>query len=374
MRRFRYKKDEAYVWESDEIRVEFSNICITANKKKEIKQDDIEDLSYCIRLYKGKDRKLIAEKDANHTSVLNLSEIIDKATEPIIKQNAMKTTVGNTIYYRVNYQTEGFPSDDFYEITRTDTHNTADAKKYSEYNLYIGISMQSDLETEGFLIRNISKNDIILLWKCIEEFIDDEIKRINETFRHHVYIRSYEELDKKQIFIANNQLYKYMTVEPNGSCMRDRYIDTSRIKDIRKVGDRIEIKTDGYETEIVIKKIEDNKIISTEDREYAIEDIQSYSVPFEEDTLQYDIIQIAGNFMNVMTEQEWDDFNEMSEDEFLFKYREAILNRTKMFVTDHNLPYDISVNVKNEKERERNIRKNLQLVLYEIERSKYGTI
>ena len=44
MRRFRYKKDEAYVWESDEIRVEFSNICITANKKKEIKQDDIEDM------------------------------------------------------------------------------------------------------------------------------------------------------------------------------------------------------------------------------------------------------------------------------------------------------------------------------------------
>ena len=357
MNRFEFRKDESYAWQSDNIKLELSNLKVETETPVTIIHDanDITDIQYDIKIYQGKKRKL---KYKNHVhsnpQILELHNRIMKLLSETDRENYMKIS-DEPKRYRSSYQTDSVKYDDFYQITKTDTYNEDDSIQYSEYSLYIGISKKSKLENEGIFINSLSPKDLLSLQQCIEEFFRDTIKIKNEKTEQYETGKSYEDLEKKQWFVKEGKLYKYKFVAPKDSCLKDRYIDKTRLEDIRVPGDRIEVMVDHYTTDFVIKEILPNVIVGTTGENYYIKDIATYKAMPHEKKDNYTIQQIAEDMINAMTEEEWTDFENMSEKEFLYKYEDVIINRTNLYRND-TLPYNSFTDIK----------KNVKIILTEI--------
>ena len=217
----------------------------------------------------------------------------------------------------------------------------------SYYDIAFGCSTtKCSLKKEFLVLHGLSEEEFSTLYKYIEDFYEETIKETNNKIRKSAKekIQSWK--------ISENRLIHFSD-------------SGKQINSINTVGDKVEISvlrgdldsndfySDCYE-DAFIKRIEDNSItlIGGFTESYAtgdithIEEIElpinrllqiSHTVPYEK--VRYKEKEIAMDFLELLSEEEKEEFKDKSVNRLYDKWKEAILERTHMLRDEHRLPF-----------------------------------
>lgn len=349
MHNFKCKQaDNAFRWESDFLALEFSHPSIQGFSDfiKLTSEKEILYYYYTVKIFKkvsawdDEDNEvskweLISERSTHDfPTIVQLKWLLgfQLNDNPII--DGQKTTYANgTVRYAKTTATDGFACDDFYEITKS-----VDEKGFDErYIMYCGTTFdaQGDLNSVGIRTPYVTRTDMEELLSCVTGFIHHSLEIHNKEVR--LYAASYE--------VKENKFYEYGII--------DGLLDENTIESIYAVGDQLNIITvvDNHQqeyNEVIITKIEGDHVWL-----HTNEIIQGKSVVFisnkpTKDMLVYKEQAIAKDFMNVLSHDEKEEFQQASVENLFEKYRMAIIDRTWMCRTEHkfNIDYDSGDTVK----------------------------
>ena len=244
------------------------------------------------------------------------------------------------------YVDNGVFVEDFYSIAH-EVIIDDEKKVSSKYSVTIGKALDySGSNVNGITFRNLDDGDIEKIYECVCEFIDYSLKVHNERIIEMIResLNSWVNVDGK--------LYE---MEDAGKTLSTMYIAGSKIDDaVVLVGDinSKDFHSKSYHN-FMIEKIEDDGIVisggfeETQRGEYR-HLTETEKIKFSEliylfedmpaERLAYNEEEIQKDFMSLLSDFERHEF--IGEDvDFLFeKYKSAIMDRSWMCRTEHNLP------------------------------------
>lgn len=336
MNNFKFNKvDNKFRWESNFMALEFSKPSIQGHSEFAHleSEEDIMYYYYTVKIFKkvtewtGNDEEIIKWKLVGKRGTHDFPCILDLKWLVEHQLNDDTRIDGQKIEYRngeVNYSktmsTGGFACDDFYEISKRVDSEGNDER----YVVYCGTTydIQGDLNSAGIRTPYVYKEDIEELFKCVSSFIQYSIEENNKAV--DAWADNYK--------IKNNKIYEYSD-------------DKAKIESIYSVGDRVYMAT---VTDNKQKDYDEVKILKIEDKSITLEDgiiinecniAYMHSNPTEE-MLKYNEIEIAQDFLNILSNEEKEEFKSSNIEEVLNKYKMAIIDRTSMCRDEHNFDID----------------------------------
>lgn len=349
MSNFEFKQvDDTFRWESDFLRLEFSNPSVQGFSDFTNLTDEKEILYY---YYTVKIFKKIADWDEEDNDVSEWELVSERFTHdfpmirqlkwlleyqlkdnPVVDGQKIKYTNGNVRYAKV-METDGFACDDFYEIRKSVDASGGDER----YIVYCGTTFdfQSDLNSTGLRTPYVKRSDIEELLTCVTSFIGYSLEEHNKEAQ--LLASCYE--------VKNGKIYEYDILDEN--------VDKTTIESIYAVGDRVHLfavidnKENEYE-EAVIAQIEGDRVVLKMGEVIQGSTIAYMSHEQTKEMLVYKQQDIAKEFMNVLSDEETEELRQKSVDDLLEKYKMAIINRTAMCRSEHafDIDYETGDNIK----------------------------
>jgi hypothetical protein len=393
---FKYKnKNGEFIWKNNTIKIVFSNPTFQAiNEYICVKSmSEILYYYYTVSIYRRNDKyneygiknkekwKLVARRSTyDFPCIEQLVEILEDILKKDIKlKECQKLTYycrGNdgkyepsgNVGYEYRRRTEGFACDDFYEITKTlirdedKSFKDGDLSPYGKpmyhdedrekFSIYIGCSYdsQGDINSEGVRQDKLTREDLEKLLKCVNDFIDYSISIHNES------VFKSNEIENQSYEIKENKIYQYK--------IEDDKINKNKIDSLYYVGmlcsnivvlkngenpeeaksidfynttiDSIE--NDGFtviggnykEDNDEYIQIENPIKINLNEVIYIFDDVNDKQLSYNED-------EIAEDFVDILTQNEKDEFKEKTNQELFSKWCEAIINKTWVCRDEHHL-------------------------------------
>lgn len=181
------RKGNAFVWESEWVRLEYSNPDITLlGDGKCHKPEDILYFYYDVKIFakrwynnRYKWCKVAKVRTHDFPAMECLLDIVKEflgRKEP--DEHWSQFPWGNqTKFYHITDCTNAMRTEDFYELTK----NILPAYNKEWYNLYIGCRQGELRDTIGIRLTDLKKDDIIQLKRCLEKFLKFSIDSYNES-------------------------------------------------------------------------------------------------------------------------------------------------------------------------------------------------
>ncbi|NGU31166.1 hypothetical protein G6Z34_13835 [Clostridium perfringens] len=339
MSNFKFKRTKnRFRWESNFMALEFSNPSIQGfNDYEELNNSrQIMYYYYTIKLYKKfgtwdknhnemMDWKLVSKRRAyDFPCITELECILNLQLKDDTKINGQKNEYRDgDIDYRKTMSTGGFACDDFYEITKI----VDDEDDSERYIVYAGTTydFQGDKNSVGIRTPYVEREDIEEFLKCVQEFIKYSLEKHNENNKKY-----------KDLFIfKDNKIYEYENGDMN---------KLERIHVIEDNLDEITVVANNEEREYrepeVIEindksiKINNGEVINLDTIVY----IANYS--WENERVHYKEDQIADDFINILSDDELEEFRNDKISKLFNKYGRAIINRSAMCRDEHGFDMD----------------------------------
>lgn len=348
MSNFKFKRvKNKFRWESDFMVLEFSEPSIQGISSfiKLESEKDIMYYYYTVKIFKkvaewtDNDEEIIKWKlvAKRHThdfpNLLDLKYIIEYQLEDDTTINGQKLEYrdGDTRYQKI-MSTTGFACDDFYEIKKI---VESDGKDFG-YTVYVGTTFdrQGDLNSVGIRTPYVDRNDIHQLLNCVSAFVKYSIDEENKIIDS--YISAYE--------VKNNKIYEY-GIDENG-------VNKNKIENIHTIGDILDIdivinnKEYSY-YKVVISEISNEQITLNNGDTIKPNSIVFISNNPTDEMVHYKETEIAQDFINVLSDEEKQEFINYNTETLMNKYKMAIIDRTAMCMDEHqfNIDYNSGDNV-----------------------------
>lgn len=349
--KFYITEDNKYRWENNFMMIEYSDPSIQAFREYEqIDRNGIMYYYYTLSIYKKVEKyvneddidseetfidyKLVSKRDTyDFPSILEFEYLLKYLLDDDVRIDGQRNEMSSgDIRYSKTLYTDGFACDDMYEITKNVDKNN----KNERYTLYIGTTFDGDGDCNSTGLRTpyLNRNDIIDLLKCVSKFINYSIKLNNDSAKE----------SGKEYKIIGDKIYRYYYDYDNNK------IDYDKIDSIFIVGDALDDLTymigvsqneKEYGITYTITKIEDNLIYviddyTKEEKSFNIKDLRYISCEVNKEKTKYNEVQIAEDFINILSNKEKHDFKHKNIDYLYNKYGHAICNRTIMCLENHN--------------------------------------
>ena len=350
MSNFKYHRDgDTFIWESDFMILEYSEPKVQGYSSH-IHIKDINEIMYfyyTVKLYKKVqscdfkgnrtiNKKFLAGRYVHDfPCIAQLKDIIEYQLEDDTKNGGQKIEyVNGNIAYSKTLSTEGFACEDFYELTKIVNEDSSDKR----FIFYVGLTydIQGDLNSAGIRTPYINRSDIKELYNCISDFANYAIDYYNKMI--DIASESYK--------IKSGKIYEY-SYDDNG-------VSYTTIESIYVPGDIIDVdivlnnEEHSYENMHLVK-INDNILFFEDGTEIDFNTVAYIDNNPTKEMLQYKEDDIAIDFLNILNKQEKAEFMKSSTSDILFKYSDAIINRTAMCRDEHgfNMDYELGDRVDN---------------------------
>ena len=314
--------DNRFRWESDFMVLEYSEPSIQAFQEylpvKDFK--DIMYYYYTVKIFKKIDKSkeiLISERYVyDFPCIEELKWIIEHQlnNNPTINGQKIEYQSGD-IRYKETFESEGFACEDFYSISKSTDENN----KNERYSIYIGTTYDDngDLTSNGIRTPYINEYDLKELLKCVDSFIqysidknNNELKQLENSFK-----------------IKSNKLYEYHY----DNKLESIYTICDTIKDLTYIKNNEQIE----DRDLYITNIKDDKIIFSNKLTVYIKDLRYICDKVPDNKLTYNEKQCAKDFIDILNNDEIEEFKTNDIDYLLDKYKNAIVNRTNMCINDN---------------------------------------
>ena len=371
---FKFKReDDKFIWESPDIKLEFSNPSFQAfNDNINVTSTrQIMYFYYTVKVFRKiyddwdeeKDEEilkwdLVCERDTHDfPTILQLKEILKYMKDVDTKEKGQKIEYrSGKVSYRLTLETEGFACDDFYELTKI-----TDDKGKNSYIFYMGTTFdsQGDLNSAGIRTPYLNDDDIKELNKCVNSFLRFTINNHNEAINRR------NEVSCNDKVIKNNKLYIYEYDD------EQKKINENRILSILLVGDTIDIDvlvrkdkkwidSKDYNNVKIIEFKNDSFVIDNHGKKVEISlnrigHLFNETPDKEKEILNLSTDEIYENFKKYLSNEEIDDFKTLSERELLLKYKDVIIDSVWMCRSEHKL-FDLEENKGNHENVIANVR------------------
>lgn len=341
MNNFKFEKiNNKFRWESNFMILEFSNPSMQgfSDYINLTNENQIMYYYYTIKIFKK-----VTSWDSKHNEVTKLTLVSKRNSydfpsitelkgilefqlkdNTIVDGQKIKYHSGDIRYSKV-LATEGFGCDDFYEITKSVNSKGKDDR----YIVYCGTTfdIQGDLNSAGIRTPYVNRKDIEELFKCVSEFIQYSIDEHNRHIK--LWANIYE--------IKNNKIYEYN--------LEKGKVNKSKVESIFAIGDILDITTVVKNEEkdydnVSITKIEGTHIFLNSGESINVTSIVYISSEATDVMLKYKEDEIAKEFLNILTNEEKEEFKNSNAKELLNKYKMAIINRTWMCRDEHEFNMD----------------------------------
>ncbi len=370
-----YKREKNnFVWTNDIFKIEYTDPSIETHSEvlKISKESQIMYFYYTFNTYKksgnGRWKKLETQMAYDFPGIFALKEVLNYMvnTLDIVKDGQKLHLDDGSINYTYKIDTNGFVSEDYYEVTKE--YNSTTKKTF--YHIFFGTSVckyQGDVNFTGLRIANITEKEIKELMDCTNAFISFAIDDYNAQQQEHIQL---ENSCRKEI---EGKIYEYQIdyETPNKGKLKDLY------ESIYCVGDEVEIdyvtvKNKEFEKEEIkgiISKINPKTVeieiktkTKSETKEIDIDSILYICVEMKEEKLLFGKKEIIEDFKSIMTKTDEDFFKNNDVKNIFEKYKEAIADRTWMYRNEH--PY-----IKSEKSNIEEALKVIKEVIRTIKKS-----
>lgn len=340
--KFKYTiKDDIFIWDNGQIKVIFSNpsfqACDELGYVKSYAQ--IIHYYYTVSIYKKvnmKNWKLLTQVQTyDFPHIIELFNILKKVLFDEIDESyyAKFELKDGKVVLELNLKTEDFFSDDFYNITRTLTKENGITIN-EKFSCYIGCSLSPNGDNiyEGIWLNSLTKDDMLELYNCVNDFISYSIKKHNEEVinRNKEVLQSHK-IEGKKLYTGKEKLESVVVIG-----------DKCDIYSLKGDIDLQNFSSVEYSNCIVVD-ITENEIIV----EKASYKNQQYTIPVskllyvytdvENEKFNYNVDQIAEDWVKILNEKEREEFKTESVDKLFEKWSEAIIDRTWMCRPEHNL-------------------------------------
>lgn len=339
------KKNNKFICENDKFKIEFMYPYIEGvyDDSSILGVKDIKDFYYTIKLYRSEKKnvngevikkwKLVSEKQVEENfQVIQfqdmLNKILDKDT-----QNCQKVLVSEKQVEQSYVLGNSNFVQDYYELQKVFT-----PEKNVYFNLYIGLAMDefADTTTVGIKLQKLDYHDILVMKKCVDEFIQYSMEK--QTLTNKIY-------NKRQcssFFIKDNVLFQY-AIE-NNKVNEDKYDNVFGLKeetlDVSEVvfADKNEFKSVEHEnvmiTEISKKgiKLSDETFI----KKNKILAVYRY-LENDDERLQYGVNGVSNNMLMILNPEDREEFKRETTEFLVNKWGNVIANRVGLYVPEHNL-------------------------------------
>lgn len=341
MSNFKFKRTRnRFRWESDFMVLEYSNPSIQGfNDCEELdNSNQIMYYYYTVKLYKKFeswdkyeneiiDWELVSKRGTHDfPCITELEYILKLQLEDDTKIDGQKIEYRDgDIDYRKTMSTGGFACDDFYEITKI----IRESKDRERYIVYAGTTYdcQGDKNSMGIRTPYVERKDIEELLKCVQEFIKYSLIEHNENNKKY-----------RDLFIVkDNKIYEY------------EHGDLNKLERIHTIDDNfngitivVNNKEERYYSPKIIEindkniKLNNGEIIDLDSIVY----IANYS--WENGRVCYKEEHITDDFINILSNDELEEFKNDKISKLFKKYGDAIINRSAMCRDEHG--FDINHN------------------------------
>ena len=350
MKNFEFKQvDGAFRWESDFLALEFSSPMIQGFSDfiNLTSEKEIMYYYYTVKIFKKTsswddddneviEQVLVSERSTHDfPSITQLKWLLEFQLNDNPIKNGQKIEYQNgSVRYSKVMATSGFACDDFYEITKSVSASGEDEK----YIVYCGTTFdsQGDLNSTGLRTPYVNRGDLEELLACVTNFIQYSFEVHNKDMQ----------LMANCIEVKNRKIYEYRAVGDT--------VDKNIIESIYAVGDIVDIHTvvDNQEKEYssaVITKIEGDEVVLNAEQIIQGSSIAYMSNEPTKEMLTYKELEIANEFIGILSDEERKEFQQESAQHLLKKYRMAIIDRTSMCRDEHafdDMNYRTGDNVK----------------------------
>lgn len=345
MNNFTFKKAyNNFRWENDSMILEFSNPSVEGYSDF-VRLSDSNDIMYFIytvkilkkiKSWNEKDKKTTKLELVGKTRTFDFPAIFQLQSMIKYQLGTSPVTDGQKISYdngRIEYEkkldTELLICEDLYELTKI----TDDKGKNEYYMLYCGTGTegQDELSSVGMRLPNLSRSDIEVLFECISAFIQESIDTYNENVDYW-----------KNIFeIKSGKIYEYKY-----DC---RGVNKTRIETIYAIGDVLEVTTvfdnkkkTQYDLKLVA--IKEDVLVFEDGQEISIKNIADLFNKVCDEKLHYNEDEIASDFVNILSDEEKEEFKKKDVKFLMYKYKDSIIDRTWMCMDEHNFHINYSGN------------------------------
>lgn len=346
------KKNGKFICESNNFKIEYSKPQIQGKDENSsiLSVDDILYYYYYIKIFKSENKvingknirkwKLLSEKFIGDfpgvlafQNMLNL--ILDKNKQDCQK---MELSSGEIEYsYTINNINT---VQDAYELQKIFSF---DGKVF--FNLYIGtgIDVFADNNTIGIRLQYLDYHDILVLKKCIDEFIKYSMELQTQLNK------LYNKKECASFLIKDNILYKYM-IENNkidNLKINNVFREKEETLDINEIvyTDRNEFHSINHKNVMIVEinkkgiKLSDNTFIKKNKILNICRNIET-----DDERLKYGINGIANNLLLVLSISDREEFKNENIDYLIDKWKNVIIERTKIKTPEHNLYMKVKEN------------------------------
>lgn len=374
--KFSHNKDN-FIWEGDNVRVVFSDPSFQPHDEygyvKSIK--NILYNYYNIDIFKksesSKKWKLVVSKRAyDFPQIIPFIENLDKMLHidiKSLKHIKLDRKEENMVLYTTNFQSVDFLYDDFYNVQKVVVEE--DNEIISErFSLYIGcaIDIQGSNTTEGIWIDNLNVKDVEELYSCVTSFMNYSIKKYNQRTKKYLnrLLHSYKIVGNKLYQMNGEKIEQVICIGDNydivyikGSLDNNDYSSEEyhnyTITDIKGNTIYIESKYIKADKSIEIKKYEISKDVV----------LEMFCNDMSDEKLHYGVKEIVKDWVNILNEDEKEEFKNLSIKELYKKWRNAIIARTWMCRYEHNFPKIIK-----DKDHNKNVHAIVKEVIKEVKK------
>ena len=369
-----YQKEKKFGFNSDKMKVEFSKPCIQAYDDYAFckTENGIMYYYYNIRIKAkvlNKWERIVDIYTHDFPQILALKEYIRLFLIEGVEEEKYQKDIGtHDIIWKTYSLDTGFFCDDYYSIIHTIKDNDGDISE--SFSLTVGKSLDySTHDVVGVTFNHLRKEDLEEIYKCVCGFIQYSLDDHNEG------VIEYNKNSISSWKIENGKLY-----EMNEDKIKSVFVQGDEIDEIVVLKGDIESE-DFSSTEFhnfTIDAIEDDCIvfsngyedirsndyrrIEQEERVY-IKDLISVFEEEPTDKLEYGEDEICDDFILILSEQEKEEFRIQSIDYLFEKWKDAIIDRTWMCRTEHNLPNRVKDNGNHE-----NVYASIRVIIEELKK------
>lgn len=363
MSKYSYKKvNGKYIWTSPEMKLIFKDISFQAHDEygyvKSI--DDILYLYYIVEIYVKKEKyengkcihywDLVTKRQTHDfPNLLGLHEILHCYLENNIPEEECRLIhfyncnkiIKNRIAYKHSMDTDGFFSDDYYQVERMIIkENNKEIKRY--YSLYVGGA--SDIQGGNTTIgvkTPVLESGLRSLYACITDFLNDAIKKNNEETRKKLLKKPYYVDSQNRLIKTENGKIKEMLIENTKLDMLEVYCGDLTSEDFYS-------QTYNH---VTISKINKDEITimggycNHRNQEYNELPIRQISLPISnliftfhaccDEILKMNEEEIAEDFKNLLTDKELNEIKSKTLKESYSNWYDVIVDRYIVYRDEH---------------------------------------
>lgn len=343
-------KGDKYSFYSDKVKVEFSNPSIQPFDENAYCKNDrgIMYYYYTVKVWMREKRawkSVFTVYPYDFPAILDFKNMLDTLINNKIDLKCYQREEHRTgVWYTYHFDIGAF-AEDLYTITHSFIDEESERIQES-YSIGVGKALDySNSESMMVVLGNLKKEDLAEIYKCVNGFIDYTIEKNNEI----VINRNKKSLNSWKV--KNGKLYK---MTEDGKSVDSVYTVGDRIDDaVVLKGDINSCDFSSFKyCDFVINEIKEDAILFSsgyeENRgEYRkIESLEEIKLSvlldlFEDmpkEKLELDEEGIIQDFMDILSNEEKEEFRKESIEVLYDKWKDAILNRTWMCRDEHNLP------------------------------------